>query len=185
MTDRIADSFWGNIFKGKGDESSGIDDLLKKTPIFQGLNKRELSKIEKMLHQRLFDKGERVFYQGDAGVGLYIIIDGKINIVYEPTGQVIAGLASGEIFGEIALINESPRSASAYADEKSKMMFFSQTDLNNLLEREPALGAKILMQLSRIIGERLMSSNVQIQEFREEISGFKKEAENLTTEIGK
>ena len=180
----MTDSFWGNIFKGKDDESSAIDDLLKKTPIFQGLNKRELSKIEKMLHERLFDKGERVFYQGDAGVGLYIIIEGKINIVYEPTGQLIVGLASGEIFGEIALINESPRSASAYADEKSKMMFFSQAALNNLLEREPALGAKILMQLSRIIGERLMSSNVQIQGFREELSGLKEKAENMSKEIG-
>jgi len=180
----MIDSFWGNIFKGKGGESSALDSILKKTPIFQDLNNKELPKIEKMLHERLFDKGERVFYQGDAGVGLYIIIEGKVNIVYEPTGQVLAGLVSGEIFGEIALINESPRSASAYADEKTRMMFFSQADLNNLLEREPILGSKILMQLSRIIGERLMSSNKQIQQLGEEVELLIKAQVKLSQESG-
>ena len=166
----ITDSFWGNIFKGnkKGDEGTKL--ILKKTPLFEVLSDKELTVIERILHRRKYDENEAIFRQGDTGAGMYIIETGNVNISHELTGRIIVKLGAGEIFGEISLINDSPRSASAYADVRSNILFFSQADLNNLTDRDPKLGARIIKRLASILGHRLVASNEQIGQLKRELN---------------
>jgi CRP-like cAMP-binding protein len=166
-------NFWGNIFKDRNKEDEEIISVLKNIPVFEGLNRRELSAIELILHRRDYRPEEVIFQQGDPAVGMYIIIRGDVEIVYESASRVLASLRSGEFFGELALLDDSPRSAKAIARTQSRMLGFFQSDLFDLTERNPKLGVKVVTRLARIIGERLKKSNEQIQIMQEELDALK------------
>lgn len=168
------DSFWGNIFKNRRKEKKSIISILRNIPIFEGLGHRDLNFIEPLLHPREYRPDEIIFHQGEPGVGMYIIEEGVVKIVYEPTNRVLAELGPGEFFGELALLDESPRSAAAIVKTNCKIWGMFQSDLFSLIERNPRLGVKITLQLARIIGERLKLSNVQVQELQKQLDTLKK-----------
>lgn len=162
------DSFWGNIFR-QTDEKS-VYSLLRDIPLFDGLSRGELSAIESILHRREYDPEEVLFHQGNPGVGMYIIRAGTIEIVYEPTDDTLAELSDGDFFGELALLNETPRSATAIARTESVLYGLFRPDLLGLVKREPSLGVQILLRMSRVISERLIHTNKQVQELRERLA---------------
>ena len=93
---------------------------------------------------------------------MYVILDGKIEIKDPETGSIFASLNSGDFFGELALLDEEPRSASAVCNEPSRLIGFFRSDLLTVIERYPKLGNKILLNLSRVLGERLRETNKNI-----------------------
>ncbi len=170
-------SLWQNIFGNKERKEENILTILRRIPIFQDLSNREIRSIERILHRRTYQEGEVIFRQGDAGVGMYIIEKGVVSIVYEPTDQVLAELKEGEFFGELALLDESPRSATAIAVSDCKMLGFFQPDLFGLIERNPGLGVKIVLKLAQIIGERLKSANEEFQQMKQQLLEMQKRLE--------
>ncbi|MGO9612960.1 MAG: cyclic nucleotide-binding domain-containing protein [Dissulfurispiraceae bacterium] len=156
------DSFWGNIFRSQKKETSEIRGILKKIPIFDNLSDRDLTHIERIVHRREYRPQEVIFRQGDPGLGMYIIENGNVTILLEPTSQVLAELCDGEFFGELALLDDSPRTATAIAKCPARMLCVFQPDLFDLISRNPRLGVKILLHLARTIGERLRRSNIEI-----------------------
>lgn len=154
------DHFWRNIRKKK---HGGIRELLRGIPLFEQLTEGELSGIERILHERTYAPDEEVFREGEPGIAMYIIESGTVLIEVGKDHKVIAELHEGEFFGELALLDESPRSATAAAKANSKIFAFSQPDLFALMERKPHLGLKIVVALARIIGERLKHMNEQLQ----------------------
>ncbi|HFE52369.1 MAG TPA: cyclic nucleotide-binding domain-containing protein [Bacteroidetes bacterium] len=167
------DSFWGNIFANKNPEGrEAILSILRKIPVFADLKPRELKEFERVLHRREFEKGEVIFREGEPGVGMYIIYKGSVGIFKNtPSGgeELLAELKPGEFFGEMALLDESPRSATAKALEDSIILGLFQPDLFDLIERKPKLGTKILLNLAHIIGERLRRTNAELQQLREKL----------------
>jgi CRP-like cAMP-binding protein len=163
----VVDSFWGNIFRQTDEES--VYSLLRDIPLFDELSSGELSSIESILHRREYDPGEVLFHQGNPGVGMYIIREGTIEIVYEPTGDTLVELADGDFFGELALLNETPRSATAVAQTESVLYGLFRPDLLGLVERDPSLGVQLLLRMSQVISERLIQTNEQVQELREQL----------------
>ncbi len=155
---------WENIFKIRKKQVDHIDDILMKIPIFQDLNKGELRKIKHILHQREYKKNEVIFNEGHVGLGMYIIIGGTVEIVCEPEKHILAELSEGDFFGELSLLDDSPRSASAIAKTPNKVLCFFKPELLDLIDRNPKLGAKILYKLAWTIGERLKSTNEQVRE---------------------
>ena len=93
---------------------------------------------------------------------MYVIIDGSVKIIDHDTDTVFASLLNDDFFGELALLDEEPRSATAVAEEPSELVGFFRTDLLTLMERDPVLGNKILMNLSRVLGERLRKTNEEL-----------------------
>jgi CRP-like cAMP-binding protein len=158
------DSLWSNIFRRSDDES--VHALLRDIPLFADLSRRELSAIEDILHRREYERDEVLFRQGNPGVGMYIIQEGRIEIMYEPTQDTLAELEDGDFFGELALLNDTPRSASAVAREPSVLFGLFRPDLLGLFDRSPSLGIQILLRMSRVISERLIQSNDQVQRLR-------------------
>lgn len=165
---------WSNVFKlrSEGTRETQITEILKKIPIFEDLAKRELGGIERILHKREYRKDETIFREGEPGVGMYIIQTGRVQIVQETGKRLLAELTNGEFFGEMALLDESPRSATAVATESCTILGFFQPDLFGLIERNPQLGVKIVLRLARSIGERLRRANEQLQKY-ESTSGKK------------
>jgi CRP-like cAMP-binding protein len=159
-------SLWANIFKPRQDFQDTIWSVLKRIPVFDGLNPRDLLQIEKILHEREYRAEERIFLQGDPGLGMYIIIEGNVEIVSEPGHHLLTVLHEGEFFGELALLDESPRTATAVAQSPCRLLCLVQSDLYDLIDRNPKLGVKILVQLARTIGERLKKTNEYVYELK-------------------
>jgi CRP/FNR family transcriptional regulator, cyclic AMP receptor protein len=154
------DSFWGSTKKKK--KAGDIKELLRSIPLFEQLTDRELTGVERILHERIYKPDEEIFREGEPGVAMFIIRSGSVFIRIGKSGRTLAELHDGEFFGELALLDDSPRSASAIAKSESKILAFSQPDLFSVMERNPRLGLKIILALARIIGERLKRMNEQI-----------------------
>lgn len=169
------DSFWGNIFRQPDEES--VFSLLREIPLFDGLARGDLANVKSILHRREYDPDEVLFYQGNPGVGMYIIREGTIEIVDETTGDILADLSDGDFFGELALLNETPRSATAVARTDSVLYGLFRPDLLGLVERNPSLGVQILLRMSQVISERLVQTNETVRDLRERLHELSAETE--------
>ena len=180
------DTMWGNIFKKeekaeksifrkKDDNEKSIFTVLAKIPIFSDLSSKELRAVERILHRRTYRESEVLFREGDPGVGMYIIETGRINITIGKENRLLAVLSNGEFFGEIALLSEIPRTATATAVIDTKILGFFQPDLFGLLETNPRMGNKILHRLAQMIADRLRFSNVENQQLKAKLTQIQEE----------
>jgi CRP/FNR family transcriptional regulator, cyclic AMP receptor protein len=154
-----------NLPKKKED----ILDVLAVLPAFDGLSKNELRLVGRMLHERRYRKGEIVFNEGEPGAGMYIVITGEVEITRKISGandMSLAVIREHSFFGELALLDEIPRSASAVAKTDSVLFGFSKPSLETLYNRNPRLGIKILSNLSRLVCRRLVKSNEAMEKFQ-------------------
>jgi len=156
--------FWENFFKFREKQKNGIESILLKIPVFQELTPREIKTIQRILHQREYLQAEVIFGEGDIGLGMYIIEKGIVQIACKNECHILAELTGGDFFGELALLDDAPRSASAVAKTPATLLCFFKPDLLDLIERNPKLGSKILFRLAWTIGERLKSTNEQVKE---------------------
>ena len=164
-----SDPFWSNIFRRRDKEEAEIFDILKKVPIFQDLSRREFNKIESILHRRNWNADEAIINEGDPGLGMYIIVAGEVRITQvgeDGIQQQLATLTGGDFFGEQALLDDSPRTASAYANEPCRIIGFFRPDLLELIESNPRSGLKIVMRLSQMISVRLRHTNRLLKKAR-------------------
>ncbi len=165
----MSNPIWEVIEIRKRKDRDDIFKVMKNVPIFSDLNDKEMEELEKIIHRREYKKGEPIFRMGDPGLGMYIIIKGSVNIAEENVGgemTTLAMLKEGAFFGDLALLDEAPRSASAIADEDSDILGFFRPDFLDLLYRKPKSGIKILFGLARTIGERLRRTNLQLTELQ-------------------
>jgi len=122
---------------------------------------------------RIYSDGEIIFREGDVGDAMYVIQSGKINITKKAaSGElVIATLQSGEIFGDMALFDKLPRSATARASGNAKILTIDKKKLFSTISRDPTLVFKLLESMSqriRKLDQELMTlkkSNIDIMHF--------------------
>ncbi len=154
-------AIYQNYFK-KGNDVNPIIQVLENVPIFEHLTEKELSEVVRLTHERTYKKDEHVFKKLAPAEGMYVILDGGVLITDSDSETIFATLESGDFFGELALLDEEPRSASAISTMPSRLIGFFRTDLLTLMKRSPELGNKILLNLSRILGERLRRTNQEL-----------------------
>ena len=145
--------------------------LLAGVSIFADLDELELAMVERITYRRRFLPREVIFYENEPGVGIYVVLSGDVRIVLEhdsgdiSTAEEVARLGHGEFFGEIALLDESPRTASAVAGENgTELVGLFRPDLLDLIDRAPKTGLHILKALGRIMTERLMVTHKTLQD---------------------
>ncbi len=168
----VRNSLWENFFRNREKEDDNVEDLLSEVPIFSQLTRRELRQVSLIVHRRQYAERECVFTQGDPGLGMYVIEKGEVEIIFcDETGREkrLALLESGDFFGELSLLDESTRSATAIAKTESKIIGFFRPDLINLLSRSPKSGTKILFKLGEVIGTRLRVTNEQLGKLNAEL----------------
>tara|TARA_Y100001934_G_scaffold275631_1_gene370576 strand:+ start:1692 stop:2174 length:483 start_codon:yes stop_codon:yes gene_type:complete len=154
-------AIYKNYFRKKGDNDP-ILTLLKSIPMFENLLDKELSEVVRLTHERNYKIGEYIFKKLAPAEGMYVILDGLVDIIDPDTNTNFASLETGDFFGELALLDDEPRSASATAMQPSRLIGFFRTDLLTLMKRDPELGNKILLNLSRVLGERLRKTNEEL-----------------------
>jgi CRP-like cAMP-binding protein len=163
---------WAYFFRYPQEKKANIE-LLKSLPVFENLTNTELIQVERILHERIYAKGEIIFNEGEPGACMYIVNKGEIEIIQnvaESHKMQLAIIPERCFFGEIALLDEIPRSASAIALSDTVLFGFSKPDLENLFERNQRLGIKILSNLSRLICRRLIKTNENLEQLQNQLN---------------
>ncbi len=153
-------SFWANLFKTPT-EKSELEEVLLSMPPFQHMNSKLLRLLMKVIHNRVYAADEYIFSQNDSGIALYIIIKGEVLITQDEDGERfdLAILGHGDFFGELALLDEAKRSASAIALKESQLAVIFRPDLDEFVESHPREGVNILRGISTIVATRLRNLN--------------------------
>lgn len=139
-----------------GRQGAGGAHRLGKSALFAGLRASELKIVESFLHDRRYLADEVIFDQGEEGQALYLILSGRV-LICSPGGsdKPIAQLQAGDFFGELAILDDSPRSAQARAGENSELMVLFRGDFERLMESHAYIASRIAVQIARYLGQRL------------------------------
>lgn len=135
--------------KGK-DESRRARDSLAQVPLFAGLSPRHLKRVGDLTEHVRFMEGATVVRQGDAGDTFFVILEGEAKVA-GPSGRVVNRLRPGEFFGEISLLDGGPRTASVVAETPLTMLALSRASLLRLVQREPAVGVRLLGHVAMML----------------------------------
>ncbi len=142
-------------------ESQTAVELLKSVPLFADLEEGELERFSHVAVPRTFPAGTRVFHEGDSSDACYIVKEGSFRVTREHSdGRAItlATLGTGEIFGELAMLDGDSRSASAEALTDGELLALPANDVRSLLARHPEIALKLVAGLVR----RLRAANVRL-----------------------
>jgi len=150
-------------------------DTIRKMPIFKFLTYKELVRILNITTVREASPGERIITEGEDGEELFIVLSGKVRV---HKGEInIVSLTNGDHFGEMALIDKAPRSASVSAEAKTSLLQISRAEFFNIIRKEPRMATKLLWSFLQVISDRLRTTSTQL-------SGVKDESiEDLTEEL--
>ncbi len=129
---------------------------LEASKLFSQLSPPELSALRRVAQERTFSAGQEVFKEGDDGDGLYMVRDGLVEIsglVDQKVRLVFYHVGPGDIFGEMAVIENKPRSASAVAKADTRVYFIPREEMLALVERSPVLALALLREISHRLRE--------------------------------
>ncbi|WP_348692461.1 cyclic nucleotide-binding domain-containing protein [Duganella fentianensis] len=152
----------------KSPELSPRLQRLKDSALFSSLTPLELKIVDDLLHERRYLADEIIFDEGEEGQALYLIMSGRVIISrLRPQGrEVVAEMGPGAFFGDLALLDNSPRNAQTRALDNCELAVFFRADFMGLMETDAVIGYKISLALARHIGSRLrewMSGKPQIE----------------------
>ena len=142
---------------------------LRLSKLFSALNDSEVAELDRCARQRDFKAGAVVFREGDAGDGIYTVIEGKVQIsalVGQDQRRVLSEIGPGDFFGEMAVLDNEPRSATVTAESDSKLLFVPRTDVLQMIERSPRLAVNLVRQFSlrmRDFNRRYMKEVLQAE----------------------
>ena len=127
--------------------------FLGNVPLFAGLSQKQLGKLLVKLFEKEYAVGETVFLQGDPGKALFIVLSGRILILRSRNAveEQVANLERGSYFGELALIDDQPRSASARAAEPTALLILYKSDFDDLIEGHRVIAIRVMANLLKAL----------------------------------
>lgn len=137
--------------------------LIQQVGLFQGVDQTELASIADQMVEISYGDGEVVFLEGDFGDRLYLILSGAMHVYVEREGSIITygHLQTGECFGEMALLEETPRSATVRSEGASICLTLSKDELLHLINQQPNLALRMIRGLVM----RLQDTSVRLQDY--------------------
>ncbi|MBK8768697.1 MAG: cyclic nucleotide-binding domain-containing protein [Burkholderiaceae bacterium] len=132
-------------------------ERLRNLSLFVNLTPGELQIVDGLLHERNYLEGEVIFDEGEEGQAIYIVAAGDVLICRQGQGDAgrMAQLGPGTFFGELALLDNSPRSAQARAATACQLIVFFRDDFVGLLDTHARIASKISRELARHLGARM------------------------------
>jgi CRP/FNR family transcriptional regulator, cyclic AMP receptor protein len=127
-------------------------DFLGTVPLFAGIDRNELQNFAELTREKSYPRGSVILFENDPGDSLFIVRSGRVKVVLigEDGREVILGvLGIGQHFGELALIDEQPRSAHVIAMEDSSLIVLRREDFRKRVEQSPSVAWQLLSELSR------------------------------------
>lgn len=143
-----------------------IEKLLPKLEVFNFLDEEDYKIIEKYMFTHEYDQGAYVFKEGAHGGYMFFIIDGEVEVIkqFDTAKHTIATLTQGRSVGEMSLIDGAPRSATARAKTKLKLIVLKREDFNKLNKENPAIANKVLMGIASLLSSSLRETNNRFTE---------------------
>lgn len=164
------------------------EDSPKQLTLFHGLTEDEFKKVANLFYYRKYTAGEYLFREGNPGSALFYIKSGQVLIQKtvqdipnsEKHDIIIATLNEGNMFGEMSLMDDSPRSTDALCSQDSEVLMLFRSEIQSLFDKIPLIGYKIMSNLSWILSGRLKGTNNDLvklknenKELRSEIFSFR------------
>lgn len=149
-----------------------VIDYLRNNLFFEGLTDGDLDQVSRVCSLEEFPKEERIFSEGESGEKFYIIVSGGVRIekkIPKVGPETLRKLKPGEAFGEMALVEEMPRSASAIADEDSRLVSIGKSDLDCLFGENHSIALKMLTAFCKTMSSRLRESSERMIRIFEEM----------------
>src|SRR3954453_20537572 len=122
-----------------------VEETLAKVPLFSGVKPKDLKRLEKRMQERSFNEGDEITKEGESGVGFFVIEDG--NATVSIGGKILRTLGPGEFFGEVALIDSGPRSATVVATTDLRCRGMSAWEFKPFVEEHPEVAWALLETL--------------------------------------
>ncbi len=155
---------------------SSKDNLLKQADIFFQFTPTQLALVANLCHEHSYNTGDTIFYEQSSSDELYVITQGEVDILInpslvsrDPTDQAelitIATLRRGQSFGEIALVDQGLRSATARAaHDNTSLLVIGSDDLKHLCETYPQLGYQLMYNLAADLSLKIRNTDLRIRE---------------------
>ena len=137
-------------------------ELAKRVPLFNGLDAEDVAKIFSKGMTMEVEKGNVLFYQGTTGNQMYVVLGGRIDL-YDGKKHLVS-MRTGDLFGEMAVIMNEPRSATAVAGENSRVFVLSETVFEKLMTKRAAI--RILLNIFGVMAHRIRDMNAKLAEAR-------------------
>jgi CRP/FNR family cyclic AMP-dependent transcriptional regulator len=137
-------------------------EQLRRVELFSSLKDRALERVASIAHEESYTSGTNIFQHGDVGDKVYLILEGKVRIARQVPGigeEALAVLGPGQVFGEMALLDESPRSADALSHDGCRLLAIAKEDLDDLLFQDKDLAYEVLWSTVHMLAGRLRSTN--------------------------
>lgn len=141
----------------------GREEVLKDIPIFSELGRRDLDRLAKLMVPRQFKSGDVIIKENDQAAGFFVLTSGKAEVVRGLEGknpQVLATFGPGDFFGEMALFEGFPRSATVRATEETECLAMTRWDFTAEMKNHPEIAVAMLPVLVR----RLRNTEAKLSE---------------------
>lgn len=151
--------------------SKQVADFLRSVPVFGGLEGRWLNSVMKVLHTSSFPSGAAIFREGEIGRTMHVLKTGEVEVLQQGgSGRQIsvARLGPGECFGEMALVELQPRSATVVVRKKASTYSLTNLDLYTLFRQDNYAYIIVLQNICRLLSRRLRHADGRICNFIEE-----------------
>jgi len=140
---------------------------LKNISLFRELDVDQLAVVESHLHPLSHKKGDFIFKEGDPGDKIYFILSGIVSVIanFTDNGRPhrFTTFAEGLFFGDMAILEERPRSASIQAETDTNLLFMHKDDFQKLIETQPQIASRMLMGMARELSYRLRLANAEVR----------------------
>lgn len=142
---------------------------LEKVELFSGLLAEEMQSLKQTAEMRAYKPRDVIFQEGDPGDGIYVVVEGEVQVstlVSETERCVLTSVEPGDFFGEMAILDDRPRSATAQAELDTKVYFLHRDDLLKILEQSPKLAVSLLREFSlrlRVFNRKYVEESLQAE----------------------
>ena len=153
---------WRELFTLRPSMDSRWVEQLAKVPVFHGLKPVALELVASVAIEESHEREALIFQHGDAGEKLYVILEGKVRIARQVAGmgeEALAILEPGAVFGEMALLDDTPRSADARSHGRCRLLAISREEFEDLLFLHKDLAYEVLWNIVRLLSSRLRETN--------------------------
>lgn len=147
---------------------TALVDSLSNIPLFDRLNGQELGVLAKYVNVIDVNPGEYIFKEGDKGDYVCFVEEGSLDVMKRSSAggtAIIATLTRGRSIGEMAVIDNFPRSATIRARTKATLLTLTRSGFDLILEQEPTIGVKILKGISRLLSQNLRRTSSQLADY--------------------
>lgn len=141
-----------------------IQSIIRGAPLFYDLHDSEIEAVLENCQVMQLGPGEKIFDFGDKGEDLYLILNGKVDIM--KNNVLIATLGKAELFGELILLYEGIRSTDAISIQHTDLLVLNYKSIIRMYDKNPRAMSIMMLNLCRLMAERLKRSNDDVRELR-------------------